>query len=65
MKADLFLSKYGNIHVYEFGPEDGRKVLLLHGISTSCMTLAAIAHDLAAKGCRVMLFVSRNTPFAS
>jgi pimeloyl-ACP methyl ester carboxylesterase len=51
------LQQYGNIRVYEFGPEDGRKVLFLHGISTSCMTLAAIAEELVAKqGCRVMLF---------
>lgn len=44
--------------MYEFGPEDGRKVLFIHGISTSCMTLKDIATPLAAKGCRVMLFVS-------
>ncbi|KAI1500064.1 Alpha/Beta hydrolase protein [Biscogniauxia marginata] len=47
---------YGNIRVYEFGPEDGRKVLFIHGISTSCMTLTHIANPLAEKGCRVMLF---------
>ncbi|KAH8196875.1 hypothetical protein TruAng_008957 [Truncatella angustata] len=50
------VTPYGNIRVYEFGPEDGRKVLFLHGISTSCMTLNDIALDLASKGCRVMLF---------
>ncbi|ORY66404.1 putative alpha/beta hydrolase family protein [Pseudomassariella vexata] len=48
---------YGNIRVYEFGPEDGRKVLFLHGISTSCLTLTDIALDMVhKKGCRVMLF---------
>ncbi|RYP90571.1 hypothetical protein DL770_003333 [Monosporascus sp. CRB-9-2] len=47
---------YGNIRVYEFGPEDGRKVLFIHGISTTCMTLQDIARPLAEKGCRVMLF---------
>ncbi|KAI1382133.1 alpha/beta-hydrolase [Hypoxylon crocopeplum] len=47
---------YGNIRVYEFGPEDGRKVLFIHGISTSCMTLKDIAIPLAEKGCRVMLY---------
>lgn len=47
---------YGSIRVYEFGPEDGRKVLMIHGISTSCQTLTHIAHGLVAKGCRVMLF---------
>ncbi|KAI0102184.1 Alpha/Beta hydrolase protein [Nemania sp. FL0031] len=47
---------YGTIRVYEFGPEQGRKVLLVHGISTSCMTLSDIAHGLVEKGCRVMVF---------
>ena len=47
---------YGNIRVYEFGPEDaGRKVLLVHGISTPCVSLAGIASGLSDKGCRVML----------
>ncbi|KAI0970233.1 Alpha/Beta hydrolase protein [Xylaria arbuscula] len=50
------VTPYGNIRVYEFGPEEGRKVLLIHGISTSCMTLADIAHSLVEKGCRVMMF---------
>ncbi|OAA54730.1 alpha beta hydrolase family [Niveomyces insectorum RCEF 264] len=48
---------YGSIRVYEFGPVDGRKVLMVHGISTSCQTLGPIAHGLVAHaGCRVMLF---------
>ncbi|KAI8632366.1 Alpha/Beta hydrolase protein [Xylariaceae sp. FL1651] len=50
------VTPYGNIRVYEFGPEDGRKVLLIHGISTSCMTLTDIANALVEKGCRVMMF---------
>ncbi|KAI1415973.1 alpha/beta-hydrolase [Hypoxylon sp. FL1857] len=50
------VTPYGNIRVYEFGPEDGRKVLFIHGISTSCMTLKDIAIPLAEKGCRVMLY---------
>jgi hypothetical protein len=49
---------YGSIRVYEFGPEDGKKVLLVHGISTSSMTLEPIAKSLSSSGCRVMLFVS-------
>ncbi len=32
-------SPYGTIRVYEWGSEDGRKVLLLHGISTPCISL--------------------------
>lgn len=42
--------------MYEWGPEDGRKVLMLHGISTSSMTLSKVAHGLVSKGCRVLLF---------
>jgi pimeloyl-ACP methyl ester carboxylesterase len=47
---------YGSIRVYEFGPEDGPQVLLIHGISTPCLALGGVAHELADKGCRVMLF---------
>ncbi|QPH01714.1 hypothetical protein C2857_005917 [Epichloe festucae Fl1] len=47
---------YGTIRAYEFGPQRGQKVLLVHGISTSCITLSRIAHALVDRGCRVMLF---------
>lgn len=47
---------YGSIRAYEFGPEDGRKVLFIHGISTPCVSLGVVAHALVKKGCRVMLF---------
>ncbi|KAH0842367.1 hypothetical protein FOPE_07496 [Fonsecaea pedrosoi] len=47
---------HGSIRVYEFGPEDGRKVLLVHGISTPAIALGAVAHALVDSGCRVMLF---------
>jgi hypothetical protein len=46
------------MRVYEWGPEDGRKVVFVHGISTPCVSLGSIAHGLVKKGCRVMLFVS-------
>jgi hypothetical protein len=49
-------SPAGSIRVYEFGPEDGRKVLLIHGISTPCLALGGVAHGLEEKGCRVMMF---------
>jgi hypothetical protein len=49
-------SPYGSTRVYEWGPESGQKVLLVHGISTPCVALGSIAHGLVAKGCRVMLF---------
>lgn len=44
------------MRVYEWGPETGRKVLLIHGISTPCVALGGIALELVGKGCRVMLF---------
>ena len=49
-------SPYGSLRVYEWGPEDGRKVLLVHGITNPTIALGAIAHGLADIGCRVMLF---------
>jgi hypothetical protein len=49
-------SPAGSIRVYEFGPENGRKVLLIHGVSTPCLALGGVAHGLVEKGCRVMLF---------
>jgi len=47
---------HGKVRAYEWGPEDGRKVLLVHGISTPCISLARLAEDLVQKGCRVILF---------
>ncbi|KAF4594835.1 C6 and C2H2 transcription factor regA-like protein [Ophiocordyceps camponoti-floridani] len=47
---------YGCVRVYEFGPEHGPKVLLVHGITTPCLPLAPLAHALVDRGCRVMLF---------
>jgi len=47
---------YGSIRVYEWGPEDGTKVLFVHGITTPCLALGGIAHALADRGCRVILF---------
>jgi pimeloyl-ACP methyl ester carboxylesterase len=41
--------------VYEWGPEKGRKVLLVHGISTPCVSLGGVANALVETGCRVLL----------
>ena len=49
-------SPYGSIRVYEWGPEDGEKILLIHGISTPSIALTDLANKLVGKGCRVMLF---------
>ncbi|MCJ1377378.1 hypothetical protein MMC17_000473 [Xylographa soralifera] len=48
-------SPYGTLRVYEWGPEEGRKVLLVHGISTPCLSLGGVAEGLAEGGARVML----------
>lgn len=49
---------YGSVRVYEWGPADATdKVLLLHGISTPCVALGGLAHELVERGgCRVMIF---------
>ncbi|KAF2703870.1 alpha/beta-hydrolase [Pleomassaria siparia CBS 279.74] len=47
---------YGIMRVYEWGPEKGDRVLLIHGISTPSPALAGVADKLVKKGCRVMLF---------
>jgi hypothetical protein len=49
-------SPYGSIRVYEWGPEGGEKILLIHGISTPSIALTDLAYKLIEKGCRVMLF---------
>ena len=49
-------SPFGSIRVYEFGPRDGEKVLLVHGISTPSIALTDLAHKLVGRGRRVMLF---------
>ncbi|KAH6620466.1 Alpha/Beta hydrolase protein [Boeremia exigua] len=49
-------SPYGSVRVYEWGPEDGDRILLIHGISTPSVALTDLAHKLVGKGCRVMLF---------
>ena len=59
------LSPYGSLRVYEWGPEDGRKVVLVHGITTPCVALGAIAHGLVDAGCRVILFDLPGRGFSS
>ncbi|KZL78689.1 alpha/beta hydrolase family, partial [Colletotrichum tofieldiae] len=49
-------TEYGSIRVYEWGPENGPKVVLIHGMSTCTMTLGPVAEALVSRGCRVMLF---------
>lgn len=47
---------YGTIRVFEWGPEEGEKVLLVHGIGTPCIAMGDMAWELVRKGYRVMLF---------
>ncbi|KAJ4366762.1 hypothetical protein N0V83_007287 [Neocucurbitaria cava] len=47
---------YGSIRVYEWGPKEGKRVLLIHGMSTPSVALSDLAHKLVKKGCRVMVF---------
>ncbi|KAM0797722.1 Alpha/Beta hydrolase protein [Usnea florida] len=47
---------YGVMRVYEWGPEDGNKVLFIHGDTTPAPILGPVARDLVDKGCRVMMF---------
>lgn len=49
-------SPYGSIRVYEWGPEDGPKLLFVHGISTPSLALGGLAHALVDGGYRVMMF---------
>jgi len=49
-------SPYGTIRVWEWGPDSGKKILMIHGISTPCLAFGSVAHGLVEKGCRVMLF---------
>ncbi|KAF3133439.1 hypothetical protein TWF703_006978 [Orbilia oligospora] len=46
----------GRLRVYEFGPEDGKRVLFVHGISTPSIVARDLLLSLAARGCRVMVF---------
>ncbi|KAL6718512.1 hypothetical protein ACLMJK_004604 [Lecanora helva] len=47
---------YGTMRVYEWGPQGGRKVMLIHGDTTPGPILAPIANALVKRGCRVMIF---------
>ena len=47
---------YGSIRVYEWGPKEGKRVLLIHGMSTPSVALSDVAHKLVKKGYRVMVF---------
>ncbi|CAJ2501575.1 Uu.00g044280.m01.CDS01 [Anthostomella pinea] len=47
---------YGSVRVYEWGPDDGERVLFVPGISTPIVSLGDLAHEMAGRGYRVMMF---------
>lgn len=49
-------SEYGAMRVFEWGPEEGEKVLLIHGVGTPCVALGSMANEFVNKGYRVMLY---------
>jgi hypothetical protein len=50
------VTPYGTIKVFEWGPEDGEKVLIIQGIGTPSLGYAGIANELVANGYRVMTY---------
>lgn len=48
-------TSYGVMRVYEWGPENGRKVLMVHGDTTPGPMFGPIAGELVGRGCRVMI----------
>ncbi|OCH96459.1 alpha/beta-hydrolase [Obba rivulosa] len=47
---------YGRTRYWLLGPEDGIKVVLIHGISTPSITWKLIAPYLAERRCRILLY---------
>lgn len=50
------LTPFGSMRVYEWGPEDGQKVVFVHGDATPSPLFSKIAQGLVDKGHRVLLF---------
>lgn len=49
-------TSYGSMRVYEWGKEDGRKIMLVHGDATCAPVWSRIAETLVERGCRVIVF---------
>ncbi|KAL2203476.1 alpha/beta-hydrolase [Sarocladium strictum] len=47
---------YGIIKVFEWGPVNGEKVLIMQGIGTPSLGYAGLAHEVVANGYRVMTY---------
>ncbi|KAI9874324.1 MAG: hypothetical protein M1830_009881, partial [Pleopsidium flavum] len=46
---------YGVMRCYEWGPEGGRKVVMVHGDTTPGPMLGPIARALVKRGCRILI----------
>lgn len=53
---------FGKIQVFEWGPAEGEKVLLVHGLSTPCIALRNMANEFVDNGYRVMIFGECQKP---
>ncbi|KAJ3306571.1 hypothetical protein HDV03_004700 [Kappamyces sp. JEL0829] len=47
---------FGLTHYYVFGPEDGQKLVFVHGMTSPAPTLKAFLDCLAAKGYRILAY---------
>ncbi|UZJ54035.1 hypothetical protein CBS101457_003355 [Exobasidium rhododendri] len=47
---------YGKLRLYEMGPKEGKKVLLIHGISQPCPTWRLIVPKLIESGHRILCY---------
>lgn len=55
---------YGIMRVYEWGPVEGRKVVMVHGDATPCPMFLPIARKLVEHGCRVLTFGGQRRSYA-
>ncbi|KAG0204451.1 hypothetical protein BGX28_003597, partial [Mortierella sp. GBA30] len=47
---------FGETHYFLFGPEDGKKVVFVHGLSTPASVYNRVARQMVKNGCRVLLY---------
>jgi alpha/beta superfamily hydrolase len=54
--GSVLQTPYGKLRYYELGPEDGKRVLLIHGISTPCPVWQRLIPKLVESGHRVLCY---------
>ncbi|KAF9972527.1 hypothetical protein BGZ65_009773, partial [Modicella reniformis] len=47
---------HGETHYFLFGPEDGKKIVFVHGFSVPASVYSSVARQMANNGCRVLLY---------